>query len=135
MPGGLAKGDIARFNPGGLAGVYAPKIRLTAREASTAIIGGLLMGYGARLAYGCNIGGFVGGVVSGSLHGWWWLLFGFLGSGAGVWACAAKASRTPAATSGSAWSSRMLLALGNQTRERAAFCVEEVGLLHRHRQR
>ena len=40
---------------------------------------GLLMGYGARLAYGCNIGAYLGGVVSGSLHGWGWLLFGFLG--------------------------------------------------------
>ncbi len=68
----------------GLAGRFAPTLRLTPRDAATAIIGGLLMGYGARLAFGCNIGGFVGGVVSGSLHGWWWLLFGWIGSWAGV---------------------------------------------------
>jgi uncharacterized protein len=37
------------------------------------------MGYGARLAYGCNIGAFLGGIVSGSLHGWW-LIWGFAGS-------------------------------------------------------
>jgi uncharacterized membrane protein YedE/YeeE len=37
-------------------------------------IGGLLMGWGARLGFGCNIGAFVGGVASGSLHGWIWLL-------------------------------------------------------------
>jgi len=37
-----------------------------------AIIGGLLMGWGARLGFGCNIGAFVGGVASGSLHGWVW---------------------------------------------------------------
>ncbi|WP_428672793.1 YeeE/YedE thiosulfate transporter family protein, partial [Roseibium sp.] len=37
-------------------------------------------GYGARLAYGCNIGAYLGGLVSGSLHGWLWLVFGFLGS-------------------------------------------------------
>jgi hypothetical protein len=43
------------------------------------------MGYGARLAFGCNIGGFLGGVVSGSLHGWWWLVFGYIGSVGGVW--------------------------------------------------
>lgn len=36
--------------------------------------GGLLMGWGARLGFGCNIGAFVGGVASGSLHGWIWLL-------------------------------------------------------------
>jgi uncharacterized membrane protein YedE/YeeE len=39
-----------------------------------AIIGGLLMGWGARLGFGCNIGAFVGGVASGSLHGWVWFL-------------------------------------------------------------
>ena len=37
-----------------------------------AALGGLLMGYGARLGFGCNIGAFVGGVASGSLHGWVW---------------------------------------------------------------
>jgi len=35
-------------------------------------IGGLLMGWGARLGFGCNIGAFVSGVASGSLHGWVW---------------------------------------------------------------
>jgi uncharacterized membrane protein YedE/YeeE len=39
-----------------------------------AAIGGLLMGWGARLGFGCNIGAFVGGVASGSLHGWVWFL-------------------------------------------------------------
>ena len=37
-------------------------------------IGGLLMGWGARIGFGCNIGAFVGGVASGSLHGWVWFL-------------------------------------------------------------
>jgi hypothetical protein len=37
-----------------------------------AAIGGLLMGWGARLGFGCNIGAFVSGVASGSLHGWVW---------------------------------------------------------------
>jgi uncharacterized membrane protein YedE/YeeE len=63
-----------------LAGRFAPLWRLSARDVLTAAIGGLLMGYGARLAYGCNIGAFLGGVVSGSLHGWWWLVWGFAGS-------------------------------------------------------
>jgi uncharacterized membrane protein YedE/YeeE len=39
-----------------------------------AALGGLLMGWGARLGFGCNIGAFVGGVASGSLHGWVWFL-------------------------------------------------------------
>ena len=37
-----------------------------------AAIGGLLCGWGARIGFGCNIGAFVGGVASGSLHGWVW---------------------------------------------------------------
>ncbi len=65
-------------------GRFAPTLGLTGREVATAIAGGLLMGYGARLAFGCNIGGLMGGIVSGSLHGWGWLVFGFAGTLAGV---------------------------------------------------
>jgi len=43
-----------------------------AKSLAAAAIGGLLMGWGARLGFGCNIGAFVGGVASGSLHGWIW---------------------------------------------------------------
>ncbi len=68
----------------GLAGRWSPTRLLSAREIVTATIGGLLMGWGARMAYGCNIGAFLGGLVSGSLHGWWWLLWGYLGSSIGV---------------------------------------------------
>ena len=34
------------------------------------ILGGLFMGLGARLAFGCSIGSFIGGIASFSLHGW-----------------------------------------------------------------
>ena len=74
---GLIFGAMAAAS---LAGRFAPVWRFTTRDVLTAVIGGLLMGYGARLAYGCNIGAFLGGVVSGSLHGWWWLVWGFAGS-------------------------------------------------------
>ena len=47
-------------------------------------IGGLLMGWGARLGFGCNIGAFVGGVASGSLHGWIWLLAAMPGCLVGI---------------------------------------------------
>jgi uncharacterized membrane protein YedE/YeeE len=43
-----------------------------ARSLIAAAIGGLLMGWGARIGFGCNIGAFFGGVASGSLHGWVW---------------------------------------------------------------
>jgi uncharacterized membrane protein YedE/YeeE len=39
-----------------------------------AALGGLLMGVGARLGFGCNVGAFVGGVSSGSLHGFMWFV-------------------------------------------------------------
>ena len=42
------------------------------KSIAAAALGGLLMGWGARLGFGCNIGAFVGGVASGSLHGWVW---------------------------------------------------------------
>jgi hypothetical protein len=46
---------------------------LDARGAAGAALGGLLMGIGARLSSGCNVGAFIGGAVSGSLHGLVWL--------------------------------------------------------------
>ena len=67
-----------------LAGRFRPVWRLSIRDIATALAGGLLMGYGARLSYGCNIGAYVGGIISGSLHGWLWLGFAFAGSLAGV---------------------------------------------------
>ena len=42
------------------------------KSLAAAALGGLLMGWGARLGFGCNIGAFIGGVASGSLHGWVW---------------------------------------------------------------
>lgn len=78
---GIVLGAMAAAS---LAGRFAPARRISARDALTAALGGLMMGYGARLAYGCNIGAYLGGLVSGSLHGWWWLIWGFAGSYAGV---------------------------------------------------
>jgi uncharacterized membrane protein YedE/YeeE len=69
----------------GLAGRFAPAEPVKARDVLSAVAGGLLLGYGARLAYGCNIGGLLAGLVSGSLHGWLWLASGFAGSFIGVY--------------------------------------------------
>jgi uncharacterized membrane protein YedE/YeeE len=55
-----------------IAGRFAPTWRISARSLVAAVAGGLLLGYGARIAYGCNIGAFFSGVASGSLHGWVW---------------------------------------------------------------
>ncbi len=80
-----------------LAGKWAPALALSRRDVLTAVVGGLLMGWGARMAYGCNIGAYLGGLVSGSLHGWWWLIFGYAGSLIGVRARAVLAMDPPLA--------------------------------------
>ena len=63
-----------------LAGRYAPVWKLPLRSFVAAVVGGLMLGYGARLAYGCNIGAYFSGIVSGSLHGWLWLVAAFAGN-------------------------------------------------------
>lgn len=50
------------------------------RQVIAAVLGGLLMGYGTRIAFGCNIGAFFGGVSSYSLHGWVYTVFIFVGA-------------------------------------------------------
>ena len=40
------------------------------RQVVAAVVGGLLMGYGARLANGCNIGALFTGTASLSVSGW-----------------------------------------------------------------
>ena len=67
-----------------LAGKFAPNFNIPRRSLIAAIVGGLMLGYGARLAYGCNIGAYFSGIASGSVHGWLWLVFAFIGNGIGV---------------------------------------------------
>lgn len=68
----------------GLAGRFAPSLRIPMRSLLAAVIGGLLLGYGSRLAYGCNIGAYFSGVASGSVHGWLWLVAAYAGNVVGV---------------------------------------------------
>lgn len=68
----------------GLAGKFAPRAKLPVLSLLAAVVGGLLMGYGARLSFGCNIGALFSGIASGSLHGWLWFAAAFAGSMLGV---------------------------------------------------
>lgn len=68
-----------------LAGKFAPAKQVPGKLLLVSVIGGLLLGYGARLAFGCNIDGMFAGIASGSLHGWLWMFAGFVGTWAGVW--------------------------------------------------
>lgn len=44
------------------------------------IFGGILMGYGTRVAYGCNLGAYLSAIPSYSLHGWVFGLAMFAGA-------------------------------------------------------
>lgn len=50
------------------------------RQVVAACVGGLFMGYGARLAAGCNIGALFSAIASLSLSGWVFAIFLFAGA-------------------------------------------------------
>ncbi len=45
---------------------------------------GLVLGYTARIAFGCNVGAYFSGIATGSLHGWVWFAAAFAGSALGI---------------------------------------------------
>jgi len=49
-----------------------------------ACVAGLVMGYSSRMSFGCNVGAFLDGIASASVHGWIWFAMAFLGSILGV---------------------------------------------------
>ncbi len=75
---------LGAFLAAGLAGRFAPRWRVPVRALLVALLGGILMGYGARLAFGCNIGALFSGIASGSLHGWLWMAAALAGTSLGV---------------------------------------------------
>lgn len=68
----------------GIAGGFTLNRRTPPLSLIAAILGGLLMGVGARLSTGCNIGAFFSGTASGSLHGIVWLVFAIPGNAIGI---------------------------------------------------
>jgi hypothetical protein len=68
----------------GLAGRFATGWRITPPVVAASLVGGLLLGYGARIAFGCNIGALVSGIASTSLHGWLWAAGALIGIPLGV---------------------------------------------------
>ena len=72
MLGALAAASLARK--------FSPSTKLPLGQIIAAILGGLLLGYGARIAFGCNIGAYFSGIGSTSLHGWLWFAAAFAGS-------------------------------------------------------
>ncbi len=66
------------------AGLYRPVWRSPPQDWLSALLGGVLLGYGARIAFGCNIGAFFSGVASTSLHGWVWIAAALPGNWVGM---------------------------------------------------
>jgi uncharacterized membrane protein YedE/YeeE len=66
------------------AGAWKMHSQIPWRTALAAVLGGILMGVGARLAGGCNIGAYLAGISVGSLHGWLWGVFALGGTWIGL---------------------------------------------------
>ncbi|TQV78332.1 YeeE/YedE family protein [Denitrobaculum tricleocarpae] len=75
---------LGAFLAAALAGRLVKPAGIAFRSLTAAVLGGLIMGYGARLSYGCNIGAFFSGVASTSLHGWVWIACALPGNYIGV---------------------------------------------------
>ncbi|MEA3404719.1 MAG: YeeE/YedE family protein [Pseudomonadota bacterium] len=60
------------------------KVSINMNRLLGSVSGGLIMGFGAVMASGCNIGAFFSGIASGSLHGWVWLVFALMGNVVGL---------------------------------------------------
>ncbi|QMS86418.1 YeeE/YedE family protein (plasmid) [Nostoc edaphicum CCNP1411] len=71
-----------------LAAALAGKLRLqtqiTSSKVIATVIGGLLMGYGAFTAFGCNVSAFFSAIASTSLHGWVWIICALFGTAVGI---------------------------------------------------
>jgi uncharacterized protein len=61
-----------------------PPASPTAAQWAASIVTGFVLGYSARLAFGCNIGAYFSGIASGSVHGWVWFACAFAGSMVGI---------------------------------------------------
>jgi hypothetical protein len=68
----------------GRAETGAPSMALAWRGWAGVVLAGLVLGYSARIAFGCNVGAFFSGISTGSLHGWVWFAAAFAGSIAGL---------------------------------------------------
>jgi len=72
------------FLAAALAGRFVFRFKHAPGALAAAVLGGRAMCYGARIAYGCNIGAFFSGVASTSLHGWLWIAAALPGCWVGV---------------------------------------------------
>ncbi len=74
---GLLVGALIAANARGRA---RPVADASAKRWVMALVTGFVLGYSARLAFGCNVGAYFAGISTGSLHGWVWMAAAFAGS-------------------------------------------------------
>lgn len=67
-----------------IGGQFVIQRRIPGRIVAAAVLGGFLMGYGARLSFGCNIGAYLAGIASFSLSGWVWAAVALVGTWLGL---------------------------------------------------
>jgi len=65
-------------------GSARPVTQASGKQWLAAIVTGLVLGYSARLAFGCNVGAYFAGISTGSVHGWVWFAAAFAGSFVGI---------------------------------------------------
>lgn len=78
---GLLIGALIAANYRGRA---RPVTQASGKQWLIAVITGFVLGYSARLAFGCNVGAYFAGISTGSLHGWVWFAAAFAGSYVGI---------------------------------------------------
>ena len=83
-----------------IGGQFAIQRRIPGRIVAAAVLGGFLMGYGARLSFGCNIGAYLAGIASFSLSGWVWAVFALTGTWIGLHVRRRMGLATPKPTDG-----------------------------------
>jgi len=67
-----------------VSGRFVLQWRVPPQAWAGAALGGFLMGYGARLSGGCNIGAYFSALASGSVSAWAWVAAAFVGSWIGL---------------------------------------------------
>ncbi len=65
-------------------GMFRPTFGGGGRAWAGALLGGIAMGYGARLSNGCNIGAYFSAIAVGNVSGWAWMLLALAGSWIGI---------------------------------------------------
>lgn len=77
---GLLFGAFAAARWSRIAKIKVPN----AKRIFWACVAGLVMGYSSRMSFGCNVGAFLDGIASASVHGWVWFAMAYVGSIFGV---------------------------------------------------